>query len=114
MGVQYKARATAPPRYSLHNSFSIMKLALFSVMFALAPSALAICCIQVQGGCDSVTMENAIFDPDVWVPDGARNMLSNSTKAALVSDIVPLTCCCMAANDLGCRSRWCARPYLLG
>ncbi|KZV81443.1 hypothetical protein EXIGLDRAFT_779690 [Exidia glandulosa HHB12029] len=80
-----------------------LKNLLFIVL--AAPAAYSICCISVPGGCDgggsTSMLETGIFNADVWVPEGAKNVLTNATINALQ----PLVCCCMAANDLACRTR---------
>ncbi|EJD42525.1 hypothetical protein AURDEDRAFT_126351 [Auricularia subglabra TFB-10046 SS5] len=96
-----------------------MKFSLVSaVALIAAPAAVsAVCCIGAgpppifcglvvgDGPGSSVDMQNAIFNADVYVPEGAKNVLTNSTFGALA------ICCCSADNPLACRARWCGLPF---
>lgn len=110
---QHFAKNSLPapsPSHSQHRMhFKLTAL----VLSAFASSSYAICCLSSSGstGCarvignPSAAVEHGIFNANVWVPEGAKNVLTNSTMAEL-GEIVPLTCCCAAANELNCRNLW--------
>ncbi|KZV81454.1 hypothetical protein EXIGLDRAFT_779701 [Exidia glandulosa HHB12029] len=80
------------------------------VLAAAAPAAHALCCISGNPICNTLVsenpLENGIYNADVWVPEGAKNVLTNSTLNALsTSALEPLICCCMAANSISCRTK---------
>ncbi|KZV81459.1 hypothetical protein EXIGLDRAFT_779707 [Exidia glandulosa HHB12029] len=74
-------------------------LSLFVVL--AAPATRALCCIEGTPTCTTFAkspVENGIFNADIWVPEGAKNVLTNATLNKLENII----CCCTAISAAAC------------